>query len=122
MESKILNFKDLRIWKQSIDLSSEIYLITKGFPKDELFGLTSQMRRCSISVASSIAEGFSRNYSAEFKRFLAISKGSLSELETQLIISERIGLISNDNLIQLSDRIISISKQISALNKSISDK
>lgn len=79
--------KDLDVWKNSIGLVTDIYSISKGFPKDEQYGLTSQMRRSAISIPSNIAEGAGRNHNKEFVQFLYIAQGSLSELETQLIIS-----------------------------------
>lgn len=82
--------KDLDVWKNSISLVKEIYIVSKLFPKDELYGLTNQIRRSAVSVASNIAEGAARNYEKEFIRFLYIAKGSLSELETQIIIAKEL--------------------------------
>ena len=90
--------KDLDVWKESIVLVKDIYSLTKVFPKDEIYGLTSQMRRCAVSIPSNIAEGSARNYDKEFIQFLYISLGSLSELETQLIISNEVGYIDNIDL------------------------
>lgn len=87
--------KDLDVWKDSIDLVKDIYLITKDFPNDELYGLTSQIRRCAVSIPSNIAEGSARNHNKEFVQFLYVSLGSLAELETQLIIAEQIGYLKN---------------------------
>ncbi|WP_228459006.1 four helix bundle protein [Chryseobacterium bernardetii] len=81
------NFKHLNIWKLSIELADEIYVITDSFPKNEEFGLKSQIRRCTVSVASNIAEGSSRSSNKDFNRFLEISLGSLYELHSQIIIS-----------------------------------
>ena len=86
-----MNHKDLDIWKESIELTKKIYLITKNFPKEEIYGLTSQIRRSCISIPSNIAEGSARNHDKEFIQFLYISLGSLAELDTQLIISKEIG-------------------------------
>jgi four helix bundle protein len=106
---------DLDVWKQSIILVTEIYEITKGFPKDELFGLTSQIRRSAISVPSNISEGSARNQSKEFIRFLQISQGSLSELETQLIISRELGYCSSERFIEVNGNLHKIRAQISGL-------
>ena len=104
----------------SIDLVEKIYLITKGFPRSEEYGLISQMRRCSVSIASNIAEGAGRNSTKEFLRFLNISSGSLSELETQIVIAERLKLIEADWI--LTDYIYPIRGMIFKLKKSLSNK
>ena len=88
---------DLDVWKLSIDLVEKIYILTKDFPKEELYCIVSQMRRAAISVPSNIAEGAARHSTKEFIRFLYISLGSLSELETQVIICERLNYISDIN-------------------------
>ncbi|PKN14946.1 MAG: four helix bundle protein [Deltaproteobacteria bacterium HGW-Deltaproteobacteria-24] len=89
--------KDLKVWQKSIEFVEYIYTITNDFPKEELYGLTSQMRRCAVSVPSNIAEGSARNHNKEFIQFLYVSLGSLSELETQLIIAVKIGYLSEFN-------------------------
>ena len=89
--------KDLEAWKKSIELVTNIYEITKVFPKEEIYGLTSQIRRCAVSVPSNIAEGAARHSSKEYLQFLYISLGSISELETQLIISQNLGFINNSS-------------------------
>ena len=85
----------LKVWQRSIDYVIEIYKLTEKFPKSELYGLTNQMRRSAVSIASNIAEGAGRSGKKEFKQFLSISQGSVAELETQLIISERLGYCSD---------------------------
>ncbi len=90
-----MDHKELDAWKNSVDLSVEIYSITKSFPKEEMFGLVQQMRRAAVSVPSNIAEGCARKSSKETIHFLYFSLGSLAELETQIIISNRLGYISN---------------------------
>lgn len=79
MGKKIKGFKDLRIWQKGIEIVKDIYEITKPFPKEELYGLTSQMRRCAISIPSNIAEGFKRYHNKEYKQFLYITLGSSAE-------------------------------------------
>ena len=93
--------KDLDVWKESIVLVKDIYSLTKVFPKDEIYGLTSQMRRCAVSILSNIAEGSARNHDKEYIQFLYISLGSLSELETQLIIATEINYINEYNCAKL---------------------
>ncbi len=85
----LLSYKELNVWQKSIILVDEIYKLTRELPKEEMFGLVSQMRRAAISIPSNIAEGYRRNHTAEYRQFLAISFGSASELETQLIITSR---------------------------------
>lgn len=87
--------KDLDVWQDSIGLYKDIYLLTKSFPSEELYGLTSQIRRSAVSIPSNIAEGSARNHNKEFVQFLYISLGSLAELETQLIIAQEIGYIKS---------------------------
>jgi four helix bundle protein len=92
---KTKTHKDLDIWKEGINLVTKIYEITKKFPKVEIYSLASQMRRASISFPSNISEGAARNSKSEYIRFLYISLGSLSELETQLIISNNLEYVQN---------------------------
>ena len=92
----IKSYKELEIWKKGIELSELIYDITKEFPSEEKFGLVSQMRRCAISFPSNIAEGSARNSYKEFIQFLYVAQGSLSELETQLILAKRLHYIKDD--------------------------
>ncbi|MFA5010608.1 MAG: four helix bundle protein [Ignavibacteria bacterium] len=86
----IKTHKDLEVWKKSIDLVSEIYEITKSFPKEEIYGLTNQIRRSAVSIPSNIAEGAGRNHDKEFIQFLYIAMGSSSELETQIFICKNL--------------------------------
>jgi four helix bundle protein len=87
--------KDLDVWKKSIDLVEKIYQLTSSFPREEIYGLTSQIRRAAVSIASNIAEGAARNGKKEFLKFLYISLGSLSEVETQLIIAKRLAYVKD---------------------------
>lgn len=87
MAEKIKNFRDLNIWKLGIEIVEDTYKLTKLFPKDELYGLTAQMRRSAVSIPSNVAEGFTRKHNQEYKQFLYISLGSCSELETQAEIA-----------------------------------
>ena len=113
---------NLNVWKLSIRLVTDIYVATKGFPVDEKYGLTSQIRRSSVSVPSNIAEGAARRNTNEFAHFLRISLGSLAELETQLIISEQLGFIQPANNAKLlSDRTV-IAKQLQSLYNKIASK
>ena len=87
----------MRIWQKGIEVVKDIYILTKKFPKEELYGLTSQMRRSAISIPSNIAEGFRRYHNKEYKQFLYIALGSCAELETQIIIANELNYISDDD-------------------------
>ncbi|MBV6640636.1 MAG: four helix bundle protein [Cyclobacteriaceae bacterium] len=104
--------KDLEIWKLSIDLVENIYGLTKQFPKEEMYGLTSQMRRASISIPSNISEGAARKGNNENIQFLYISLGSLSELDTQLIIAERLKYVEGTNLEKMNEDIIFLRRKL----------
>ena len=95
------NYKELKVWKMAIDLGVDIYSITNSFPDSEKFGLVSQLRRATISVSSNIAEGAGRNNKNEFYHFLGIAYASLLEVESQLIISNKIGFLKEDDLSKL---------------------
>ncbi len=95
------NLKELKIWIKAIDLAAEVYRVTSSFPAEEKFGLTSQSRRAAVSISSNIAEGAGRSSSKEFKYFLGIANGSSFELQTQLFISSKLGLINSEELEKL---------------------
>lgn len=113
------NFKELLIWQRSHQLVLEIYLVTKSFPKEELFGLTSQMRRSSASIPTNIAEGCGRNSDAEMSRFLVISQGSAAELEYQIILSKDLSYISLETFNKLSLELTEIRKMINTFMQKI---
>jgi len=94
---KIKTFKDLLIWQKCIEIVKETYFLLASFPKEEIYGLQSQMKRSAISISSNIAEGWGRNYTQNYIRFLKISRGSLLELETQFIIAKELNFISEKN-------------------------
>ena len=113
MEGRRNSYRDLIVWQKGMLLCKEVYLLTKKFPKEEIYGLTSQIRRCAISIPSNIAEGKGRNGDKEFIRFLQIALGSVYELQTQLELSEQLKYINNvDDLVCLS---IEIEKMINTL-------
>jgi len=98
--------KDLDIWKDGIELTKKVYKLTKQFPAEELYGLVSQMRRAAVSYPSNIAEGAARSSKSEYLRFIYISLGSLSELETQILLSKELGFVQNtDNLLSDLEKI-----------------
>jgi len=90
------NFRELKVWQKSIDMTVEIYKLTENFPKEEKFGLISQMRRAAVSIAANIAEGTGRRTEKDFNAFLGNSLGSSFELETELIISSRLNFTVED--------------------------
>jgi len=93
MEKKpIQSYRDLVVWQKGMDLAAECYRLTKGFPREELYGMTSQIRRAATSVPANIAEGHGREHRAEYIRFLQIAQGSLKELETHLLLAARVQL------------------------------
>lgn len=95
------HYRDLLVWQKAIELVTDIYRVTRGFPKDELYGLTSQIRRAAVSIPSNIAEGQGRLTRGEFRQFLGQARGSYAELETQLIIARNLGYLSQPgNLIE----------------------
>lgn len=109
------DFRQLRIWELSHNLTLKIYRITKGFPKDELFSLTSQMRRSSSSIPTNIAEGCGRGSNNDYARFLQIAVGSSYELDYQILLAKDLQYIDNTIYIELSNEISSLQKQIVAL-------
>ena len=113
-----MTHKNLIVWQKSIDLVEKIYNYTDGYPKGELYGLTSQMRRASVSIPSNIAEGHGRYSNKELIRFLFISLGSASELETQLIISKEIRFLNEEVYNELNQLVVEIIKMLSSLIKS----
>lgn len=119
---KTSDYKDLNIWKKSMDVVTEIYRITKCFPADERYALSDQMRRSAISVPSNIAEGQSRNSAKDFIRFLYISRGSSAELRTQLEISKRLGYYDSNFVDDLIEELSQIDIMTVSLIKHLDSK
>lgn len=113
--TKINSYKDLIVWQKSIELCELIYRITNTFPKSELYGLTSQIRRCCVSIPSNIAEGHLRGHKAEYRQFLHIAYGSSAELETQLLIALRIGYLQKKDYEELNSLLVEIMKMLNKL-------
>ena len=118
-KNAIKTHHDLNVWQKAISLVTLIYEHTAGFPKKEIYGLTSQIRRCAVSIPSNIAEGSARTTKKDFAYFLAIALGSIAELETQLIISKNLNYLSETVLNELIDELKSIRKMTLGLRKSI---
>ena len=109
------NYKDLTVWQKSIDLTEEIYRLVKKLPKEETYALSDQMRRSAVSIPSNIAEGQGRESKNEFRTFLSIAKGSISELETQLLICVRLGYLSDDDIKSATSLANEIERMLTAL-------
>ena len=118
----IQSYKDLEVWKMSIEFVKEIYLITKQFPKEEQFGLVQQLKRAAISIPCNIAEGKMRGHRKEYIQFLYISLGSCGEVSTQLFIALELNYIDENTYNQLSAKIDHISRMIRNLIKSLKNE
>ncbi|MDD4901191.1 MAG: four helix bundle protein [Patescibacteria group bacterium] len=114
---KIRSFTDLDAWKEGHKLVLMVYNITKQFPKDELFALTNQIRRCSVSITSNIAEGFSRQSYKEKAQFYSISLGSVTELQNQLIVARDVGYVRQEDFLPIADKSVKVHKIINGLIK-----
>jgi len=109
------NFKEFKVWQRAIELITEVYTMSKRFPDDEKFSLTSQIRRSAVSIASNISEGAGRKTDKDFSNFLSISLGSQFELETQIIIANRIGYLNNSRYASISDELVELQKMTRTL-------
>ncbi len=118
---KIKSYKDLDIWKRSIKLIRDIYEVTGLFPKEELYGITSQIRISAVSIPSNIAEGFTRFHNKEYIQFLYIALGSCAELETQIIIARNLNYLDDMQSSKISDELEIICKMITNLIKKINN-
>lgn len=112
----------LDAWKRSIDFVVEIYKVTDGFPKEERFGLTSQIRRAAVSIPANIAEGAARKSDKEFLQFLSIAQGSASEVETEILIAYRLGFLEKQNYEILFRSLNDIGQMITGLSKHLKQK
>ncbi len=115
------SYKDLKTWQRSYELCLEIYKITKGFPKEEIYGLTSQIRRAAVSVPCNVAEGYGRKTTPEYIRSLYIAYGSTCELETQVLLSGDLGYIDAGKLKKVQDGVGEVERMLKALIKSLED-
>src|SRR5579864_2911288 len=118
----VTSYRDLIAWQKAIDLVTEIYLCTRSFPKEETYGLISQLRRAAVSVPSNIAEGHARVSTGEFRQFLGHSLGSLVEIETQILISERLNYIDPADAAEIARSTDEIGRMLNALLRSLPSK
>ena len=114
-ESTIKSYKDLDVWQKAMQLAEDCYRATREFPREEVYGITSQIRRAAVSVPANIAEGYGRDQTGAFIQFLRIAQGSARELETHLILSRRIGLMGAE----LQDRLLGECEAISKMLRSL---
>jgi four helix bundle protein len=114
--------KDLDVWMKAVDFVIDIYEITKSFPKDEIYGLTSQIRRAAVSIPSNIAEGAGRASDKEFKQFLNIALGSIAEVDTQLLIAMKLNYLVQDKYEQLEKDLIDIRRMTLGLRKYVNER
>jgi four helix bundle protein len=109
------SYRDLKVWQKSIDLTVNIYRLTSSFPEGEMYGLVSQMRRASVSIASNIAEGWARRSRKEYGRFVQMAQGSNDELQTQLVIAGRLGFCQEQQLKEVDAQCDEIGKMLTGL-------
>jgi four helix bundle protein len=119
---QVNSYQDLIVWQKAIDLAEQCYRVTRGFPKDELFGMTSQIRRASASIPANIAEGWGREGSREYIQFLRVAQGSLKELETHLILCQRVGLLLEAQALPLLVLCTEVGKMMRSLIGSLQRK
>lgn len=112
-------YSNLAVWKYAVEFVTDIYKVTECFPKSEMYGLTSQIRRSAVSVPSNIAEGAARTSQKEFLQFLSIAIGSLAELDTQLLIAKNLSYLKGQSYDELSSQLISVRKMALGLKNSI---
>jgi len=115
----IKSFKELTVWQEAMNLVEMVYLQTTTLPKTEMYGLTSQIRRAAVSIPANIAEGNGRKSRNEYLHFLAIANGSITELETHILIAERLNFITSEISEQLQNQLNSVGRLLSALRKSL---
>ncbi|TAM97700.1 MAG: four helix bundle protein [Rhizobiaceae bacterium] len=109
---QIRDYRDLIVWKEAVDIAELVYSLTRTFPREEAFGITSQMRRSAVSVPSNIAEGFGRAQKRSFVQFLRIAQGSLKELETQALLAARVGLLSAEQVASFMEQTERLGKRL----------
>ena len=112
-------FKELEVWKISVELVEDIYIVTEKFPKKEQFGIVDQIRRSAVSIPSNIAEGAGKNSNNDFKKFVLIANGSCNELETQLLIFKKLKFLTSDKYSKLERKLNSIQNMLFGLAKSL---
>ena len=118
----ITSYQDLKVWQEAMTLAESCYELTRGFPKDEMYGMTSQIRRAAVSIAANIAEGHGRESTGSFVQFLRIAQGSLKELETHLILSGRVQLVNVAGVQPALDRCDGLGRMLRSLIRSLQSR
>jgi four helix bundle protein len=116
---EVKNYQDLIVWQKAMDVVVEVYRLTKKFPQGEFYGLTNQIRRAAISIPSNIAEGHTRNSRAEYLNFLSIAQGSRAEVETQMIISVRLGYLTSEETLPTLSLLNEINRIIGTIRQKL---
>ena len=120
--SEVKSYRDLTVWQDAMDMAESLYRVTSSYPKEETYGLSSQIRRAAVSIAANIAEGYGRERTQPFIQFLRQSQGSLKELETHLLLSERVGYLSGDAAAPLLTQCESLGKRLRAFIRSLQER
>jgi four helix bundle protein len=120
-DGRIRSYRDLRVWQSAMKLVTEVYQASKRFPRDEVYALTSQIRRCAVSIPSNIAEGYGRNSTSDYVRFLRTAMGSLYELQTQMQISLNLGYLDQAVFEMLNDKSCSVARMLGSLISRVED-
>jgi four helix bundle protein len=116
---KIRDYRDLIVWQEAMDIAADVYLLTRAFPREEMFGMTSQMRRSAASIPANIAEGFGRAQRRTFVQYLRIAQGSLKELETHTLLCGRVGLLSTAQSADMESRYSRLGKRLVSFVRSL---
>jgi len=119
LREPIKSYRDLRVWQEAMNLAEACYRVTILFPRVELYGMTSQIRRASASIAANVAEGYGRRTRGEYIQFLYIAQGSLKELETHLLLSKRVELASGESISPIMSQCESVGRLLGALIRSL---
>ncbi|MDQ3126722.1 MAG: four helix bundle protein [Pseudomonadota bacterium] len=118
-EGTVTNYRDLQVWRKALDWAEAIYQATADWPRDERFGLISQIRRSAVSVASNVAEGAARRTTGEFIQFVGVARGSLAEAETQLLLAQRLGYVPGSDADALLAASAEVSRMLAGLSGSL---
>jgi four helix bundle protein len=118
-ENVIRSYRDLRVWNEAMELAADCYRVTRTFPREEMFGMISQIRRAGASVPANIAEGYGRESTGNYVQFLRNAQGSLKELETHVLLAVKVSVTSRDNAVPLLDRAEIVGKMLRSLIRSV---